>query len=70
MISNPVLEMRAIQIEKYDHADTAHKMYENALRNTIKAMDELKPEEPVIKDPYETKLIGGMDGIPLFLHFF
>ena len=55
--------MRSLQKEKLDHADTAFLMYENALRKTCKLMDELKPEEQSMKEPFiATKLIGGMDG--------
>jgi len=52
--------MRAIQLEKYDQADTAFMMYENALRKTDKVMDEQKPEEP--KDLLTDKLLAKMNG--------
>ena len=44
--------MRAIAQEKYDHADTAFWMYENALRKTDKIMDDLKPDDVNIKSEY------------------
>lgn len=65
MLENIYKEMRAIQIEKYEYADTSMLMYECALRKACKNMEELKPEEPMLKESFQTKLIGGIDELEI-----
>lgn len=55
--------MKSLANEKYDHADTAFLMYENALRKTDKLMDELKPDDIPLKDAYSAKLLNVRNGL-------
>lgn len=55
--------MKALQQEKYDHADTAFMMYENALRRTDKLMDEFIPDDVPISRTYQNKLQDSLYGI-------
>ena len=56
--------MKSLAKEKCDQADTAFLMYENALRRTDKLMDELKPEDRILKDPaYNARLNGIRKGL-------
>jgi hypothetical protein len=49
--------MKVLQQEKYDHAYTAFMMYETALRNTDKLMDEFQSEEVVgSRNAYPNKM--------------
>ena len=57
------IEMRAIQLEKYEIAETAFMTYENVLRKTCKMMEEHKPKDTIPKEAYHaTKLMGVIDG--------
>lgn len=61
------LEMRAIQLEKYDIADTSMLIYENALRNTLEIMEELRTDPSYhSKNMYNIKANEQFPGILQF----
>jgi hypothetical protein len=62
------IELKDIQKEKYDHANTAFLMYESVLRNTDKLIDEFQPDDRNVRSTYQNKLtdqIYGLDNIIL-----